>query len=189
MLIFPDFVSIPLKPSTQLISASGLLAGDRYFADDASQSQIDCLMDNLRKAYYWSNETARAPGLDDEFLVPLRAFQKIDKPVILICGHGSRDQRCGVLGPLLQTQFENALTDQGLNGIVGQITHIGGHKFAGNVILYVPPNHQKHHGFSEKSVWYGRVQPKHCEGIVKETIMGGKIIQELYRGSMADAGP
>jgi (2Fe-2S) ferredoxin len=31
-------------------------------------------------------------------------------------------------------------------------------------------------------IWYGRVEPKHVEGIVKETIGGGRVIQELLRG-------
>ncbi|KAM5454928.1 pre-60S factor rei1 [Microsporum canis] len=62
-------------------------------------------------------------------------------PTILICGHGGRDQRCGIMGPLLESEFGNILKDEGYTvGItptdkvkhanVGLISHIGGHKYA-----------------------------------------------------------
>jgi (2Fe-2S) ferredoxin len=59
------------------------------------------------------------------------------------------------------------------------ITHLSdpiGHKFAGNVILYTNEG--------RRGVWYGRVSPCHCEAIVDQSLIGGKVIQELYRGSM-----
>lgn len=59
------------------------------------------------------------------------------------------------------------------------ITHLSapiGHKFAGNVILYTNEG--------RRGVWYGRVSSCHCEAIVDQTLIGGKVIKELYRGSM-----
>lgn len=50
-----------------------------------------------------------------------------------------------------------------------------GHKFAGNVIV---------HKSEGMAVWYGRVDPCHCQAIVDVTIEQGQVIQELYRGSM-----
>ena len=35
-----------------------------------------------------------------------------------------------------------------------------------------------------KGIWYGRVQPKHVEGIVEQTIGHGKVIRELFRGGI-----
>ncbi|KAF1810018.1 Sucraseferredoxin-like protein, partial [Eremomyces bilateralis CBS 781.70] len=133
------------------------------------------------------------------------------KPVqdvtVLICGHGARDNRCGVLGPLLQAEFEDKLAMAGfdvrqdppgsapengqsssrpetaLTARVGLISHIGGHKFAGNVIIYMP-NSSSSHGLSGKGIWYGRVEPKHVEGIIKETIQEGRVIKELFRGGI-----
>ena len=106
---------------------------------------------------------------------------------------------------------------------VGMISHIGGHKWAGNVIVYIPPDYQikplerARRGASPKDevtegstepvvhedkalslenesrhisplagkgIWYGRVQPKHIEGIVEQTIGHGQIIQELFRGGI-----
>ena len=72
---------------------------------------------------------------------------------------------------------------------VHQISHIGGHKFAGNVIVYVPPIlGNEGHPLAGQGVWYGRVEPKHVEGIVRETIEGGRVIKELFRGGIDGKG-
>ena len=34
------------------------------------------------------------------------------------------------------------------------------------------------------STWYGRVEPRHVEGIVEQTLLRGEIIGELFRGGM-----
>ena len=49
-----------------------------------------------------------------------------------------------------------------------------GHQFAGNVIVY-----RDGHG-----IWYGRVTPCHIQMIIDKTVIEGKIIKELHRGSM-----
>jgi (2Fe-2S) ferredoxin len=107
---------------------------------------------------------------------------------------------------------------------IGMISHIGGHKWAGNVIVYIPPGYQinplerEHRGtnpkdraakepvihedetmtetdknpfvspLAGKGIWYGRVQPKHVEGIVEQTIGHGKIIKDLFRGGINQNG-
>ena len=69
---------------------------------------------------------------------------------------------------------------------VGLISHIGGHKWAGNVILYFPPlspgSQEQWAALAGKGVWYGRVEPRHVEGIVRQTLRGGRLIRELLRG-------
>lgn len=138
-----------------------------------------------------------------------------DEVIVLICGHGGRDQRCGVYGPLLRGEFEKRLAEQGegievLEGAapvekhaaeekkawgarVGLISHIGGHKFAGNVIVYIPPGFKTYgsdvpHPLAGHGIWYGRVEPKHVEGIVQETIKKGNVIKELFRGGTKQGG-
>ncbi|KAI8343105.1 Sucrase/ferredoxin-like-domain-containing protein, partial [Chlamydoabsidia padenii] len=102
--------------------------------------------------------------------------------LILICSHRRRDKRCGVTAPLLAREFdhvlrENDVEEQGERGTaVMMVSHIGGHKFAGNLICYT------HQG--TRGVWYGRVKPCHCKQIVEETILQGKVVKDLYRGSM-----
>ena len=136
-------------------------------------------------------------------------YQKHDSPTIYICGHMSRDSRCGVLGPILREEFNKQILlrsqksagsphaqskatkqkpQNPWRGItVGLCSHIGGHAFAGNVVIYFPRTFDLEQSgevspLAGKGVWYGRVQPDHVEGILEETIKGGKVIQELCRG-------
>ncbi|MCJ1318319.1 hypothetical protein MMC15_003647 [Xylographa vitiligo] len=113
----------------------------------------------------------------------------INAPIILICGHGGRDQRCGIFGPLLQAEFRRALVKSSLQSDVktqvALVSHIGGHKFAGNVIVYFPPGFQvdgEVAPLAGQGVWYGRVEPRHVEGIVAETVGRGRVVKELVRG-------
>ena len=138
-----------------------------------------------------------------------------ETPTILICSHRSRDPRCGALGPLLNEEFSKYISAQidrskveklpdgqiklhltrkkkfvihnALRGIrVASISHIGGHAWAGNVIIYLPSFFRLENGerspLAGKGVWYGRVEPKHVEGIVEQTIRQGTVIEELLRG-------
>ena len=138
--------------------------------------------------------------------------QEVTDVIVLICGHGGRDQRCGVMGPLLGLEFQRSLTYRGAylvcgggrgfstitnknDGIVrarvGLVSHIGGHQFAGNVVIYIPPTFTvqgKKSPLAGKGIWYGRVEPKHVEGIVEETIFKGNVIAELFRGGIEQGG-
>jgi (2Fe-2S) ferredoxin len=53
-------------------------------------------------------------------------------------------------------------------------SHVGGHKFAGNLIVYGPLGGH----------WYGRVKPCHAAAIVDTHIVQGRVIKELWRGRM-----
>ncbi|KAK5703220.1 Altered inheritance of mitochondria protein 32 [Elasticomyces elasticus] len=148
------------------------------------------------------NILLREPELQRAFI----GARKIDEILILICGHGNRDDRCGKLGPILQAEFEEKLQRQNVallhdapvaeaeivdtaveghvpTARVGLISHIGGHKWAGNVIVYIPPSFSSN-PLAGKGIWYGRVGPEHVEGIVAKTIMDGKVIKELFRGGI-----
>lgn len=59
---------------------------------------------------------------------------------VFVCVHGSRDRRCGVCGPILVQKFDEEI---GLRGLKDQVyvspcSHVGGHKYAGNLIIYQP---------------------------------------------------
>ncbi|KAG5980937.1 hypothetical protein E4U55_003471 [Claviceps digitariae] len=168
--------------------------------------------------------------------------QDVQDVLVLVCGHRSRDLRCGVFGPLIKDEFDEKLrladfevaeravyvpgnernnwifssddndfatitdkierearkkktkteTDEKKTARVGLISHIGGHKFAGNVIIYVPPRHKgpggKKHALAGCGIWYGRVEPKHVEGLVNETIVNGRIVEDMFRGGFVQKG-
>ena len=134
---------------------------------------------------------------------------------ILICGHNTRDTRCGILGPLLHAEFcsyfkdnsyfpggtllpadvERSIESRSRRGqSISQIScsrvaltsHIGGHAFAGNVVIYLPKTFEMASGklspLAGMGIWYGRVEPRHVWGIMEETVQRGFVIQELLRG-------
>lgn len=136
-------------------------------------------------------------------------------PTILICGHGGRDMRCGIMRPALQAEFERVLRRKGFttnndgegenqidgpaHANIASISHIGGHKYAGNVIIYIPPALTTTSSSSGKTVtspsplagkgiWYGRVEPKDVEGLVEETIFNGRVVEEHFRGGIGMDG-
>ncbi|KAK2759390.1 hypothetical protein FQN54_002868 [Arachnomyces sp. PD_36] len=106
--------------------------------------------------------------------------------VILLCSHRTRDARCGVSAPLIKKELERHLRPLGLYrdrdderpGGVGIhfVSHIGGHQVSANVIVYRRVEGQM--------IWLARIKPEHCEGIVKQTILKGKIVnpEERLRG-------
>ncbi|KAI9892443.1 MAG: hypothetical protein M1814_001400 [Vezdaea aestivalis] len=113
--------------------------------------------------------------------------------VILLCSHGTRDKRCGQSAPLLAKEFNRHLRDLGMSremyddrpGGVGiyYISHVGGHKYAANVIIYRRRGIEGGSGSGSaeegaaQGIWLGRVRPEDCEGIVKYTILKGKVIK------------
>ncbi|KAI5962678.1 AIM32 [Candida pseudojiufengensis] len=105
----------------------------------------------------------------------------IEKDLIVTCGHAKRDIRCGQLGPLITNEFNKVLKEKNLkdNTYLGQISHIGGHAFAGNV-LYYPKETQSTNDF----IWYGRVFPQDVQSLVDDTVIDKKIIKNLYRGDL-----
>lgn len=145
----------------------------------------------------------------------LPSVRDVDDILVLICGHGGRDMRCGVMGSVLRDEFETQLPREGvevlrgpvnvdledgvaaiagaierpaLTARVGLISHIGGHKFAGNVIIYLPPSMKTtgggRHLLAGHGIWYGRVEPKHVQGIVQETVKRGNVIADMFRGGI-----
>jgi hypothetical protein len=100
--------------------------------------------------------------------------QHVVEPVVLICSHTSRDARCGAYYPVLKAEFERVLAERGVKGVkVAATSHLSGHKFAGNVVVYMPGGW---------GVWYGRVGVEEVEGIVQETVLGGRVVGSLLRG-------
>lgn len=124
---------------------------------------------------------------DESAATKLAAAEPITKPTILICGHGGRDQRCGILGPILQSSFRAELKRRGIEADVAQISHIGGHKYAGNVIMYLPPS-MTDNALSGTGVWYGRVSPENVEGLVEQTLIQGRVVLDLLRGGITASG-
>ena len=64
---------------------------------------------------------------------------------VFVCAHGSRDKRCGVCGPVLIEKLNEEIELRGLKDqvFVSACSHIGGHKYAGNLIIFSPDSEGK----------------------------------------------
>ncbi|KAI5777464.1 Sucrase/ferredoxin-like-domain-containing protein [Geopyxis carbonaria] len=121
-------------------------------------------------------------NLDKAFESPTSKLQTYQYPhdfLILICSHRRRDARCGISAPILRKEFEKHLIPLGLwrdpadkrpgGASVVFINHVGGHKYSANVIIYRKSDGQ--------GMWLARVSPRHVEGIVKHTLLEGRVIR------------
>lgn len=132
---------------------------------------------------------------------PLRSRPSPHAAVILLCSQRTRDARCGQSAPLLRREFERHLRARGLYrdldderpGGVGVyfISHVGGHKYAANVIVYrrrdfewYKKEDSSKHDQGEKGedgavqgIWLARVRPEECENIVRFTVLQGKLVK------------
>jgi hypothetical protein len=148
---------------------------------------------------------------DASLQTKFEGVRDVQETTILICGHGGRDERCGVMGPLLRDEFTRQL-DREHEGQrfkvitdpprtedshsarevrVGLLSHIGGHKWAGNVGIYVPRNARVDAGPSPLAgmgICYGRVRPEDVEGIIVATLVSGVVIKSLFRGGVDGVG-
>lgn len=191
--LLPSFQYVPSIP-TESSAVEAFLKGF------VLPSQLHQSHDRLTREQ--KNILLRQPEMQKQFI----GARKVDEILVLICGHGGRDERCGKLGPILRDEFEEKLQRQNIpllkdtpvaeaveskpevdgyvpTARVGLISHIGGHKFAGNVIIYIPPSFSSN-ALAGKGIWYGRVGPEHVEGLVQKTIMDGKVITEMFRGGI-----
>lgn len=113
----------------------------------------------------------------------------IHGPQLFVCGHLSRDARCGLTAPSLLYAAKEVLQQLGSSNNGGQVqyvSHVGGHKFAGNLIMYLP---HVMSGSKYGAAWYGRVSLDNIERIIRETIER-KLVGENLRlktGHLANA--
>jgi hypothetical protein len=89
----------------------------------------------------------------------------LDRPLFVVCAHGKRDRCCALRGRPLY----DALRQEVDPDLVWQSTHVGGDRFAGNVVVFP-------HG-----LYYGRVDPADTAGLVAAQA-SGSIDLEHYRG-------
>nr|XP_043607753.1 altered inheritance of mitochondria protein 32-like isoform X1 [Erigeron canadensis] len=98
---------------------------------------------------------------------------------IFVCSHRSRDKRCGFCGPILIKKFKEEAEVRGLENVsVTACSHVGGHKYAGNLIIYTVRD-EKVCGH-----WYGYVTPNDVADLLDNHIGKGEIIERIWRGQM-----
>src|ERR671931_458655 len=110
---------------------------------------------------------ATASRIDHWLLVEYRALWP-RQPLFVICTHGKRDRCCAVYGRPLYDAARDELEDYW----VWQASHVGGDRFAGNLLAFP-------HG-----LYFGRVEPNEVSSLLA-VYRAGRVPLERYRGRCA----
>jgi (2Fe-2S) ferredoxin len=105
------------------------------------------------------------------------AWRELRGRFFFVCVHGARDERCGRCGPPLADAVRAALAARGLaqSITVAQTSHVGGHAYAGNVLVYPPGD------------WYGLMAPEDAPRLVQAVVADNAILANRWRGRMGVA--
>jgi hypothetical protein len=95
-------------------------------------------------------------------------FRPVADPVLVVCTHGKRDRCCARYGGPLYDALRAATPP----GEVWQSTHVGGDRFAGNVVAL------------PQGTFHGRVAPGDVPGLL-EAMARGRVDLDRYRGRSA----
>ncbi|CAM8907540.1 unnamed protein product [Rhodiola kirilowii] len=154
--------------------------------DDLSDGDVLIFPDMIR---YRGLQEADVDSFIEDVLVNnmnwgARPPESFSGTYVFVCAHGSRDKRCGVCGPVLIDSLNEEIVSRQLTDEVhiSPCSHIGGHKYAGNLIIYNPDRSGKVAGH-----WYGYVTPEDVPEVLDSHIKMGKIIQRMWRGQMGSA--
>ncbi len=95
-------------------------------------------------------------------------FDAVASPVLVVCTHGKRDRCCARYGRPLY----DALRAAAPRAEVWQSTHVGGDRFAGNVVAF------------PQGTFHGRVAPDDVPGLLR-ALARGRVDLDRYRGRSA----
>jgi hypothetical protein len=129
-------------------------------------------------AVFWGSSPQRGGELfhaeigsyDELFDLDLTApgGSRLDHPLLLVCTHGKHDRCCARYGRPLYEALEGAAE----NDWVWQTSHVGGDRFAGNVV------------FLPEGLYFGRVAPTDAWSVLDE-YLAERIDLDHYRGRSA----
>jgi hypothetical protein len=128
-----------------------------------------------RLAVFWGSSAGSAPTLYhaeieayDELLgldLTAPGVERLGRPLLIVCTHGKHDRCCARYGrPLYK-----ALEEQADDGWVWQSSHVGGDRFAGNVVVL------------PEGLYFGRVEPAAAWSLLDE-YLAGRVDLARYRG-------
>lgn len=129
--------------------------------------------------YLKTLENAGEDAIDDgiEMVVPKAPFELREtswKNFILTCAHVNRDMRCGYCGSKLHDLIIEEIEKRGLKDSIyaGRVTHVGGHVYAGNVLVY------------PSGIWYGYMRPADVPRLFDEHLNNDKLLVDKIRGKL-----
>jgi hypothetical protein len=124
-----------------------------------------------RGAGFWTLELRRHPDLAElDFAAALLGEgpplgERLAHPLLLVCTHGKRDRCCARYG----VELCDAMHAGRHRGWVWQSSHVGGDRFAGNLVCL------------PEGLYFGRVGRAEAGGVFAE-YLAGRIELEHYRG-------
>jgi hypothetical protein len=96
--------------------------------------------------------------------------EKIDRePIYLVCTNGNRDPCCAQFGLRILEDLDQSVQNQ-----VWQSSHVGGHRFAANVLVF------------PQGIYYGRIKQVDVP-LLHEAVDVGQVLLENYRGRSCHA--
>lgn len=101
--------------------------------------------------------------------------EPFESELVLVCCHNNRDTRCGAEGPIIVSAFDRLLAARGLGEdkvMVRSSSHLGGHKYAGVVVVY------------PRGDWFGFITEQQVEKLLDNYIEHGSMVPEHWRGRM-----
>ncbi|ORY74859.1 Sucraseferredoxin-like protein [Protomyces lactucae-debilis] len=112
------------------------------------------------------------------------------RAVVLVCSHMRRDARCGKTAPILLEALEEGLRERDMfydkdegsedgKVLVTTVSHIGGHRYAGNVLVY-----RKTDTGTVETLWLGRIMPNDIPWVIEYTVLQGRVKRSAVRGGV-----
>lgn len=153
----------PSKDDARFMAARAQLEADAnvYICSEPSRDAEGAVLDVLE----WPAGTRRALA-EGAVAAPLPEGHVW----LLVCTHAKRDNRCGVGGTMVVDALRAAAHDQPHVHVL-EMSHVGGHGFAGNVLVM------------PAGVLLGRVTPCHA-GVVLEGLAKGVWPEAITRGNV-----
>ncbi len=177
-----EFDKLPAKERPGVVLILPYMVKLENITPSNAASVLTKVMENLNEMKQkQSQKTPEMPNIIDGVTIT----KVKDKAIVLLCSHRTRDKRCGITAPLMKKEFDIHLRDNNLyrdsddetpGGVnVYFVSHIGGHKFSANVMIYLD---------SGKSIWMARCTPRNAKPIVEHTILqNGEVWPELVRSA------
>ncbi|KNC79777.1 hypothetical protein, variant [Sphaeroforma arctica JP610] len=207
---WPSKVELMAGPSSDLSRAIGVLSKRTGLITKFTLCEADPSIGDQEGDLLVYPERKRFRGVDaDEFVNNILANAEFGSGTdvhtsdIFVCAHAKRDMRCGKCGPELvdairtcasdhrtRTAIQNASKNStqpdrhDVGVAVRGCSHVGGHKYAGNLIVY---------GSDKLSVeeqkegdWYGYICPKDASTIVQRAVglETNEPLVKLWRGRL-----
>ncbi|KAG0369832.1 Sucrase/ferredoxin-like-domain-containing protein [Gamsiella multidivaricata] len=143
-------------------------------------------LNSKKSAATSSVRTELIPGSGEPITIDLIA----EPSAVLVCTHGSRDCRCGEQGGDFYRVLKDMVQATGLSGSIKiyGVSHIGGHKYAPNTIMY--PSGDWHGHLSEldsvdaQQILFDALANGGIAGRVRERPQADPVMIDKWRGRM-----